>query len=220
VAGVKAPVLHAASADLAVVTATVEADTAVLAVELGHDAVSVEPLDGLDLTRRTARITLDGAPATRLDEGDDGSRLQHALDVAGLGLALDGVGAAAAALDLAVEYAKQREQFGVPIGSFQAVQHLCADMLRDVEMARLGCYYALWAGQDANDDFHRAATMAQAHAAEVCPHVAESVIQVFGGIGFTWEHDAHLYYRRVLAAAGLFGDADVHYAELARLVLD
>jgi alkylation response protein AidB-like acyl-CoA dehydrogenase len=119
-----------------------------------------------------------------------------------------------------VDYAKVREQFGAPIGSFQAVQHLCADMLRDLEMARVGCYYALWAGDAGSDDFHRAATMAQAHGSEVLPSIGETAIQVLGGIGFTWEHDVHLFYTRLLTDAALFGDADAHYAELARLVLD
>ena len=123
-------------------------------------------------------------------------------------------------LEQTVDYAKDRKQFGAPIGSFQAVQHLCADMLRDLEIARAGVYYALWACQSADsEERHRAAVMAKAYASEVLPHVGETAIQVFGGVGFTWENDIHLFYKRMLSAASLVGNADQEYGELADLIL-
>ena len=107
------------------------------------------------------------------------------------------------ALELAVEYAKERVQFDKPIGSFQAVQHLCADMLRAVELGRAAGYYACWAADDADPaEAHRAATMAQAFASDAFAQLGGSAIQVFGGIGFTWEHDIHLYYKRLLSLVG------------------
>ena len=113
---------------------------------------------------------------------------------------VDGVGAAQRALELAVEYAKERVQFDKPIGSFQAVQHLCADMLRAFELGRAAGYYACWAADDAEPaEAHRAAVMAKAFASDAYAQLGGSAIQVFGGIGFTWEHDIHLYYKRLLS---------------------
>jgi alkylation response protein AidB-like acyl-CoA dehydrogenase len=133
---------------------------------------------------------------------------------------VDGVGAASRALEMAVDYAKERRQFDRPIGSFQAVQHLCADMLRSVELARAGAYYACWAADAADAaERHRAATMAQAFAADELYGVGASLIQVHGGIGFTWEHDAHLYYKRLLTLKELAGGSPGQLEELASLIL-
>jgi alkylation response protein AidB-like acyl-CoA dehydrogenase len=128
----------------------------------------------------------------------------------------DGVGAAARALERAVEYAKQREQFGRPIGSFQAVQHLLVDMLQDVELARAASVHALWA-QDAAPaaERARASALAKAFASEALPRVGASAIQVFGGIGFTFELDLHRYYRRLLSLSLLHGDAAHHLERIA-----
>ena len=220
--GVKQPVLALRAADTILVTATANDGLALLSVDASDlDEAARTSVESVDVTRPTGRLELDEVRAARLAQIDPVSSTRRVLDVTGLGLALDGLGAASAVLDMTVEYARHRHQFGVPIGSFQAVQHLCADMLRDIEMARVGAYYALWAGQSADDDeFHRAATMAQAHAGDVLPRVGETAIQVFGGIGFTWEHDVHLFYRRLLGDAALYGDADAHFAEVARIALD
>ena len=122
---------------------------------------------------------------------------------------------------MAVDYAKERRQFDRPIGSFQAVQHVCADMLRAVELARAGAYYACWAADAADSpERHRAATMAQAFAADELYGVGASLIQVHGGIGFTWEHDAHLYYKRLLTLKELAGGTPGQLEELAALILD
>ena len=135
-------------------------------------------------------------------------------------LVVDGLGAAEVALEMAVAYAKERTQFGRPIGSFQAVQHLCADMLLSLELGRAGAYYALWAADEASPaEAHRAATMAKAFAGDAFFRIGANAIQVFGGIGFTWEHDVHLFYKRLLTLQQAHGTATEHLEELADLVL-
>src|SRR4029077_12885386 len=142
------------------------------------------------------------------------------LDRLGVAYAVDGVGAAQRALELAVEYAKERGQFDKPIGAFQAVQHLCADMLRDVELGRAAAYYACWALDAASpEEAHRAATLARAFACDAFPRIGGTAIQVFGGIGFTWEHDIHLYYKRLLSCGVALGTTADHLTELATLAL-
>ena len=135
--------------------------------------------------------------------------------------AVDGVGAAQRALELAVEYAKERVQFDTPIGAFQAVQHLCADMLCTVELGRAAAYYACWALDEASpEEAHRAATLARAYAADAFPQVGATAIQVFGGIGFTWEHDIHLYFKRLLTLSVALGSAGDHLEELAAIAIE
>ena len=178
-----------------------------------------EPTPTVDGSRSFGEVTLGGEPALRM--GISEREVERALDVLGVAFAVDGVGAAARALELAVEYAKERVQFDKPIGSFQAVQHLCADMLKMVELARAAAYYACWALDEADAvEAHRAAVMAQAYAASAFPQLGATAIQVFGGIGFTWEHDIHLYYKRLLSASTVTGTADDHLAELARITID
>ena len=180
---------------------------------------AVEESPTVDGSRSFGSVTFEDAPARRLDAGADEVGL--ALDRLGVACAVDGVGAAARALELAIEYAKERVQFDKPIGAFQAVQHLCADMLKMVELARAAAYYACWAADEAGPaEAHRAAVLAQAYAAGAFPQVGASAIQVFGGIGFTWEHDIHLYYKRLLSASIAVGTADDHLAELARITID
>jgi alkylation response protein AidB-like acyl-CoA dehydrogenase len=121
---------------------------------------------------------------------------------------------------MTIAYAKARVQFDKPIGAFQAVQHHCADMLQSVEMARVGGYYAAWASDAAPpEEAHRAATMAMAFAADALPKVGATAIQVHGGIGFTWEHDAHLFYKRLLTLGQALGTASDHLESLAAIVL-
>ena len=166
-------------------------------------------------------MILADAPARRIGAGDATAAVAVTVDRLQTAWVVDGVGAAQAAMDLAVGYAKERRQFGVPIGSFQAVQHLCADMLRNVELARAAGYYACWALDSADrTEAHRAATMAAAFAADGLYAVAAAGIQVHGGIGYTWEHDAHLFYKRLLTLQGLGGGSADHLEELAALTLD
>jgi acyl-CoA dehydrogenase len=220
--GAKAHVPDAVGSDVVLVTASIagEPGTAVFAVQTGSGGVAVEPVKTVDGTRKQAAITLDGAPGWRLGDGDASEAVARTVDRMAVASVIDGVGAAARALELAVEYAKERVAFDHPIGSFQAVQHLCADMLRAVELGRAAGYYACWAADDADPaEAHRAATLAKAFASEAFPQLGGSAIQVFGGIGFTWEHDIHLYYKRLLSLAYTLGSADDALEELAAVVL-
>ena len=183
--------------------------------------VDVVPTPSVDGTRKEGTVRLDGARGWRLGPADATDVVAEVVDRMAVAAVVDGVGAAARALELAVDYAKERVQFDRPIGSFQAVQHLCADMLRAVELARAGAYYACWAA-DAGDDRerHRAATMAKAFASDELYRVGASAVQVFGGLGFTWEHDIHLFLKRVMSLQRVGGGSDEHLEELAHIVLD
>ena len=215
--GVKVHVPDGAAADVVLVTAT-DHDGA-----LGVYAVErpdAEPTPSVDGSRKEARVELTATPARRIGDGDATEAVARAVDRLAVAYVVDGIGAAQRALELSVEYAKDRVQFDKPIGSFQAVQHLCADMLRAVELGRAAGYYACWALDDAGpEEAHRAATMAKAFASEAYAQVGGTAIQVFGGIGFTWEHDIHLFYKRLLSLSVALGNADAHLAELASLVL-
>ena len=174
----------------------------------------------VDGSRKRGTLRLDGAPALRIGDGDASDALAATVDRMGAASVVEGVGTAARALEISLEYAKERQQFGVPIGSFQAVQHLCADMLRAVELARAAGYYACWAC-DAADPFerHRAVTMALAFATDELYRVGASAVQVHGGIGYTWEHDVHLFYKRLLTLQETGGGAVDQLEELAAIVL-
>jgi acyl-CoA dehydrogenase len=193
-------------------------DDTVVAIPTDAPGVAVEPLVTVDGSRKFATVCFTGAAGVVIPDAHDA--IAAARDGFHVALVLDGVGAAQRALELAVEYSREREQFGKPIGSFQAIQHLCADMLRAVELGRAAAYYAAWAcdGADAAER-HRAATIARAFAADGFYRVAANAIQVFGGIGFTWEHDAHLFYKRLLTLQHLDGSAADHLEELASIVL-
>jgi len=156
-----------------------------------------------------------------LGEGpDDDAALANAIDRLGVARCVDAVGAASRALELAVAYGHDRQAFGRPIGSFQAVQHLCADMLRAVELGRAAAYYAAWAADGADPaEAHRAATLALAHCAATLPGVGANAVQVFAGVGFTWEHDVHLYFKRLVHVGSALGSADDHLDELARIAI-
>jgi alkylation response protein AidB-like acyl-CoA dehydrogenase len=222
ITGEKAHVADAIAADMLVVTATTtDGELGAFVVARNAPGMEVSPTATVDGTRKFATVTLTEAPARRLGPGDATDAVAETVDRLGIAAVVDGVGAASRALEVGVEYAKERRQFDRPIGSFQAVQHLCADMLRAVELARAGAYYACWAADAADPaERHRAATMAQAFAADELYTVGASLIQVHGGIGFTWEHDAHLYYKRLLTLKELAGGSPGQLEELASLVLD
>jgi alkylation response protein AidB-like acyl-CoA dehydrogenase len=217
--GEKVHVADANAADVVLVTALDE--TGALGV-FACEVFEAEPTPTVDGSRKQGRITVSGSPARRVDtNGDARAAVAGALDRVGVAVAVDGVGAAQRALELALEYAKERVQFGKPIGAFQAVQHLCADMLRTVELARAAAYYACWAIDDASaEEAHRASTVARAFAADAFPALGGDAIQIFGGIGFTWEHDIHLYFKRLLSAAYTLGTASDHFEELASIAID
>ena len=201
-----------------VVLATASDPDGVLGVYVADSAAGPE-IESVDITYHASRIDL-GAASQRVG-GDAADAIARTLDRLGVAAVLDSVGAAQRALELSVEYAKERVQFDKPIGSFQAVQHLCADMLRTVELGRAAAYYACWAIDEASaEEAHRAATLARAFAADAFPQLGGTAIQVFGGIGFTWEHDIHLYYKRLLTQSVALGTANDYFDELARLAID
>jgi alkylation response protein AidB-like acyl-CoA dehydrogenase len=174
-------------------------------------------LPTLDQTRRLARVDLDGAPGELLGTAGAGwGVVERVLDVAAVALAAEQVGGAARVLDMAVGYAKVREQFGRPIGSFQAIKHTCADMLLEVESGRSAAYYALWAAAAGSAELPVVASVAKAYCSDAFYHCAARNIQVHGGIGFTWEHPAHLYLKRAKASQTMFGDPTYHRELLAR----
>jgi Acyl-CoA dehydrogenases len=215
--GTKVHVPDGVAADLILVVA--DDGTTVTAVVPTDAGVTVSPLDTIDGSRKFATVTFAGAFGKRL-EGGIAAAVSAADDRLGVAWVLDGIGAAEIALELALDYAKEREQFGKPIGSFQAIQHLCADMLRAIELGRAVGYYAAWACDAADAaERHRAATMARAFAANDFYRVAANAIQVFGGIGFTWEHDIHLFYKRLLTLQLAGGTVSDHLEELASIVL-
>lgn len=221
--GVKSMVGDAIAADVLLVVAHApeEGRPGVFAVGKASEGLSIEASPSVDGTRKLATVVLDGTLARRLGSGDATSAVATALERAAVALAADGLGAAARAHELALDYARERQQFQRPIGSFQAVQHLLVDMLQDLELARAGIYYALWAADQADpQERRRAAAMAKAFASARLPGVGASAIQIFGGVGFTWEYDAHLFYKRVLAMQAGFGDEETHLDDLAALVVD
>jgi len=204
----------AADADLLIVP-TGHDDLAV--VELGGDGVTVEPVDGLDPTRRLSTVTLDGAPSTPL-RAPDGAALARARNVIAVALAAESVGVAQRAMEMAVEHARDRQQFGRPIGVFQAVSHACAQMLLEVEGARSAVMFAAWALDDSPEEAPLAAAMAKAYASDAGWRVPAAALQVLGGIGFTWEHDLHFWLKRGRANAAAWGDARSHRSRVADLL--
>ncbi|WP_239339166.1 acyl-CoA dehydrogenase family protein [Frankia sp. CiP3] len=200
-------VLDGATADLVLVAST---GGALLAVP--SSSIVATPLATLDLTRRLADLAIDGPAAVLSSEASP--CLAAASQALGIALAAESVGVAAWALDTAVAYAKVRHQFGRPIGSFQAIKHRCADMLVAVESARSVSTYALRVA-DTGEDPAVAAAVAQACATENAVAVTAGCIQVLGGIGFTWEHPAHLYYRRAVSNQALHGSPARHRETVA-----
>jgi alkylation response protein AidB-like acyl-CoA dehydrogenase len=181
------------------------------------DGLTRAPLDALDLTRKLARLDFANVAAAPLGEPGAGwPALERTLNHIAVALSAEMTGGAQRCLDMAVQYAKDRVQFGRPIGSFQAVKHLCADMLLQVESSKTAMYYALWVAAADDADLPIAAPMAKAYAADAYFQAACDNIQVHGGIGFTWEHDAHLYYRRAKSSEIMFGDAPYHRELLAQ----
>jgi alkylation response protein AidB-like acyl-CoA dehydrogenase len=212
--GHKSFVVDGHTADVVLVAARTPAGLAVLAVEGGAPGLERVPVPTLDQTRKLARLEMSGTPARLVGEaGGAETWLRRALDLAAVALATEQVGSAQRCLDMTVAYAKVRQQFGRPIGSFQAIKHRCADMLVRVESARAAAYYAAWAAAEDADELPAVASLARAYCSEACSWVAGETIQVHGGIGFTWEHDAHLYFKRAKASELLLGDP-AHHREL------
>jgi len=179
--------------------------------------IQVAPMSGMDLTRKLYAVRFDNTPAEKLG---DLAGLPAALDLATAALAAELVGGMQRTLDITVEYAKTRKQFGKPIGIFQAVQHQCADMYLETESSRSAAYYAAWTLEVNAPDAPAAVSIAKMYASDASRTVGNRGIQVHGGMGFTWENDLHLYYRRAKASETMLGDAPFHRERLARLVID
>jgi len=189
-------------------------------VDARAPGVSIAQLKTVDMTRRQCHVAFqDVAVASAQVLGAVGKGwpiVRRVLDQAMAGLCAEMVGTGQRALDMAVAYAKERVQFGKPIGSFQAVKHKCVDMMVQVENARSLTYYAAWTVDENNAETQQAVPMAKAYCSDMCKTVTSEAIQVHGGIGFTWEHDMHLFYRRGLASEAAFGIAPVHREVVAQ----
>jgi alkylation response protein AidB-like acyl-CoA dehydrogenase len=225
--GVARYVVDGHTADLVVVAARRHGDSQGEAgVELflvPGDASGLErrALPTMDLTRRLAELRFESVrvPASaRLGEaeGEGAAALERALDRARIALAAEQVGGAQRVLDLAVDYAKQRVQFGRPIGSFQAIKHQCADMMLRVEAARSAAYYAACVAAEGGAELPVAASLASAYCGDAYFQCAGDAIQIHGGVGFTWEYDPHLYFKRARASRSLLGEPAWHRERVAR----
>jgi acyl-CoA dehydrogenase len=218
--GEQAHVLDAAAADTVLVLAGTPTGPGLFAVDGAAAGLIREPQSVLDLTRRQARLRYADVPARAVGPGQAAAAVAGARDVAAVVLAAEAVGGAQRLLDMSVEYAKTRLQFGRAIGSFQAVKHRCADMLVDVAHARSTAYHAAWAHDAGTDDPRVAVDLATVVTAEAYLRVAKTTVQVHGGIGFTWEHPTHLYYKRAVGDAALLGGRAAAAERLAAAVLD
>ncbi len=177
------------------------------------------PLATMDQTRKQARLDFENVSARPIGAPGSGwPALSKTLDQAAVCLANEMVGGAQKVLEMSVEYAKVRVQFGRPIGSFQAIKHKCADMLLEVESGKSAAYYAAWAAAEDNEELPVAASLAKAYCSDAYFHAAAENIQIHGGIGFTWEHDAHLYFKRAKSSEILLGDATYHRELLAQRI--
>ena len=208
----------AAAANVLLVLAEEGSGTGLFAVDPTSDGVAVTARTHVDPTRKLFDVVIDGVNARRLASAS-ADAIEGVVDDVIIACAADALGAATAVMNLAVEYAKVRRQFDQPIGSFQAVQHLCVDMYESVELARSGVIHALWAADSAEPaERHLAALRAKAFAGRLAS-VGDTAIQVFGGIGFTWEHDAHLYLKRLLGWSAFLGGPDGYLEDVgAQLV--
>jgi alkylation response protein AidB-like acyl-CoA dehydrogenase len=216
--GEKMFVTDGATANLMVVAARADGGIHLFTVEGDASGLTRESLSTMDQTRKQARLTFDATPAEHLADTNDFALLSTLLDLAAVGLAAEQVGGAQFVLDMAVQYAKDRVQFGRPIGSFQAIKHKCADMLLEVESAKSASYYASWCAAEMNDELPSVASLAKAYCSEAYFHCAAENIQIHGGIGFTWEHPAHLYFKRAKSSELLFGDPAFHREQLAQRI--
>jgi alkylation response protein AidB-like acyl-CoA dehydrogenase len=216
ISGVKQFVLDGHNADVIFVSARIDGELAVFAVEGVAEGLVRTPLPTLDQTRKQSRLDFDKVPARLVGHaGKAKSILSRAAELAVVALAAEQVGGAQRVLDASVDYAKVRVQFGRPIGGFQAIKHKCADMLLQVETAKSVSYYASWAGAEAHEELPVVAPMAKAYCSEAFMRCAADTIQIHGGIGFTWEHFAHLYFKRAKSSELLFGDPAHHRKQLA-----
>ena len=222
--GRKLFVPDAGVADLIICVARDGENIALLPIERDASGLSVTAQPSMDATRKVYELKFDGVRVVGADafgaDGDTRGALRGALEVATLALCAEMVGGMQWILDTTVEYVKTRQQFGRVIGEFQAVQHQCADMLLMTESSRSATYYAAWALSEGEAQASSAVSIAKAYCSDAYREVANRGVQLHGGIGFTWEHDLQLYYKRSKSSEVLFGDATFHRERIARLIVD
>jgi alkylation response protein AidB-like acyl-CoA dehydrogenase len=211
--GEKFFVTDAAVADFVLVVTSGD----VYVVDAKASGLRIAPMKGMDLTRKIYSVEFSSTPAEKLSYS---AGLDRALSIATVALAAEMTGGMQRVLETTVAYAKTRKQFGKPIGIFQAVQHMCADMYLETESARSAAYYAGWALEETAFDAYTAVSIAKMYASDASRTVGNRGIQVHGGMGFTWENDIHLYYRRAKASEAMLGDAAFHRERIAKLVID
>jgi alkylation response protein AidB-like acyl-CoA dehydrogenase len=217
--GHKMFVLDGHVANLILVAARTPEGVSIFAVDEGASGLTRTPLSTMDQTRKQARLEFANTPAKLIGTAGQGwTVLSKVLDLAAVALAAEQVGGAQKVLEMSVDYAKNRVQFGRPIGSFQAIKHKCADMLLEVESAKSAAYYAGWAAAEDNDELPVVASLAKAYCSDAYFHATAENIQIHGGIGFTWEHPAHLYFKRAKSSELLFGDPTYHRELLAQRI--
>jgi alkylation response protein AidB-like acyl-CoA dehydrogenase len=217
--GVKSYVPDGQLADLVLVLARTAAGLSLFAVDGTAAGLTRTGMPTLDQTRKLARLKLDGVRGRLVGaDGAASETLRRTLDKVAVALAVEQVGGAQRSLDMAVEYAKVRQQFGRLIGSFQAIKHKAADVMLRVESARAAAYYAAWAVAADSPEVPAVASLAKAYCSEAYFFAAAENIQIHGGIGFTWEHDAHLYLKRATATRLFLGDPAWHRERLAEAI--
>jgi alkylation response protein AidB-like acyl-CoA dehydrogenase len=216
--GTKQFVPWAHVADVILVPALSGRSVVVYAVDAAAPGVTVTPLTSMDPGLRLSTVKLDGAAVASEARLPGDGVLDFLLQRGAIGAAAEMLGAARRCLDMAVDYAKVREQFGQPIGSFQAIRHRCAEMLLETENSHAAVYYAAWSLEHGTDDGALAASVAKAYVSDASRKVCGDAIQVHGGIGFTWEYDLHLYFKRAKALEPMYGDADYHRELIVRRV--
>ena len=219
ISGTKMFVIDGHNADVVLVAARTDGGVSLFWCAGDADGLTRTALSTMDQTRKQARLDFDNTPVTLIGaEGGGWAVLERVLDLAAVALAAEQVGGAQMCLDMSVQYAKDRVQFGRPIGSFQAIKHKCADMLLEVESAKSAAYYAGWCASELNDELPSVASLAKAYCSEAYFHASAENIQIHGGIGFTWEHPAHLYFKRAKSSELLFGDPTYHRELLAQRI--
>ena len=217
--GIKSFVLDGHTASLLLVAARTPAGISLFGVDGNAPALVRTPLTTLDLTRKLAQIQLNNVEGRLIGvDGGGWQPLERTLVLASVALANEQAGVAQAAMDMAVQYAKDRIQFGRAIGSFQAIKHKCADLVVAIESAKSAAYYAASAVAASTDELVEVAEIAASFCSQACLEAAHENIQIHGGIGFTWEHPAHLYYKRAKGSEVLFGDTIYHRELLARAI--
>ncbi len=214
--GEKVFVPDAAAADLLIVACRIGDDVALAALRADSDGVAASDEPGMDLTKRLGRVRLDAARGEVLERGG-AEVLTRIVDRATAAVTAEMIGAGEGAIALTADYAKERTQFGSPIGRYQGVKHPLAEMYVDVESFKSLLYYAAWCLDESPDEALRYVSMAKAYASEALARIGIDAVQLHGAVGYTWEFDAHLYLKRSKWARPMFGDSDYHYERVASL---